>query len=76
MASNESVDRIEHLFTALLALIIADREERSEDTPHRKTEVVLADAGLGLSDIAALTGRKYESVKSTLRRSKSRESMS
>lgn len=56
------------LLKALVALQIAERQERmSPDTP-RLTELVLADAGLSLADISTLTGRKYEAVKTTIRR--------
>ena len=33
---------------------------------------MLADAGLSLGDIAALTGRNYETVKTTVRRARQR----
>jgi DNA-directed RNA polymerase specialized sigma24 family protein len=58
------------LLRALVALQIADRQERGSSEPSRPTEVVLADAGLGLSDIGELTGRKYETVKATIRRAR------
>jgi DNA-directed RNA polymerase specialized sigma24 family protein len=61
------------LLRALVALQIADRQERVSDAPARPVEVVLADAGLGLAEIAALTGRKYETVKTTIRRARTAE---
>jgi DNA-directed RNA polymerase specialized sigma24 family protein len=57
----------------ILAILIAEREDRLAKTDDpRRTEVVLADAGLSLSEIAMLTGRKYESVKTTIRRARDR----
>lgn len=61
------------LLRALVALQIADRQERVSDAPARPVEVVLADAGVGLAEIAALTGRKYETVKTTIRRARASE---
>ena len=55
--------------TGILAVLVADREERlNGKTKPRKSEVVLADAGLGLTEIASLTGKNYDSVKTTVRR--------
>jgi DNA-binding NarL/FixJ family response regulator len=56
----------------LLAIQIAEREERIGDGSPRRTEVVLADAGLTLAEIAALTGKNYETVKTTVRRARQR----
>jgi DNA-directed RNA polymerase specialized sigma24 family protein len=66
-----SDDQITTLLRALVALQIADRQERiaGADDP-RPTDVVLADAGLALGDIAQLTGRNYEAVKTTIRRAR------
>lgn len=67
-------DQIPTLLRALVALQIADRQERLSDDAPRPTEVVLAEAGLALGDIADLTGRKYESVKTTIRRARETQS--
>jgi DNA-directed RNA polymerase specialized sigma24 family protein len=56
------------LLRALVALQIAERQERASSDAPRPTELVLADAGLSLADISALTGRKYETVRTTIRR--------
>ena len=57
--------------TALLALAAAARDDAvTAPEDRRRTEVVLADAGLTLGQIAAVTGRKYETVKTTLRRAR------
>jgi DNA-directed RNA polymerase specialized sigma24 family protein len=57
---------IRHLLVAMVALQIDDRTEGQ----RRPTELILADVGLSLSEIATLTGRKYESVKTTIRRAR------
>jgi DNA-directed RNA polymerase specialized sigma24 family protein len=59
----------ERLLHALLLLAIAEREEKdSREDSHRRTEVLLSDAGFSLQEIASLTGRPYDTVKSTIRR--------
>jgi hypothetical protein len=58
------------LLRALVALQIAERQDRSTGETSRPTEMVLADAGVGLPDIVTLTGRKYEAVKATIRRAR------
>ena len=70
MTEDERLERIERLLAAVVALQVADREERTESDPRHRSEVVLSDVGLNLNDIALLTRKKYETVKSTLRRSK------
>lgn len=52
----------------VLALLAADRDDRIEDAPSRRSELVLADAGFTAQEIAKLTGRNYEAVRSSLRR--------
>jgi hypothetical protein len=52
----------------VLALMAADRDERIEGTTPRRSELVLADAGFTAREIAELTGRDYEAVRSSLRR--------
>ena len=52
----------------VIALLAADRDERADDLPPRRSELVLADAGFTAQEISALTGRKYEAVRSSLRR--------
>lgn len=57
--------------TGLLALAAAARDDAvTAPEDRRRTEVVLSDAGLTLGQIAVVTGRKYETVKTTLRRAK------
>ena len=56
------------IMLGVLALLAAERDERADDLPPRRSELVLADAGFTAQEIAALTGRKYEAVRSSLRR--------
>lgn len=68
-ASAELLD-LETAINALLALTVADRESRLNDGPPRRSEVILASAGLSYGQISRLTGRNYESVKTTVRRAR------
>jgi hypothetical protein len=60
----------EQVSYAQLALYVHDRDVRLFDAEPKRSEVVLADAGLTLGAIAALTGRNYETVKTTVRRAR------
>jgi DNA-directed RNA polymerase specialized sigma24 family protein len=53
---------------AVLALMAADRDERIDASPQRRSEIVLADAGFSAREISIMTGRNYEAVRSALRR--------
>jgi hypothetical protein len=55
---------------AHLALYVHDRDVRFFDAVPRRSELVLADSGLSIGAIATLTGKKYETVKTTLRRAR------
>lgn len=57
----------------ILALMVAERDERLNGGEVRRTEVILAEAGLSLGEIAGITGRKYETVKTIVRRSRNRD---
>lgn len=54
----------------MLALLAADRDERVEGTTPRRTEIILDDAGFSAREIAQLTGKEYEAVRSSIRRAK------
>jgi DNA-directed RNA polymerase specialized sigma24 family protein len=56
------------LMLGVLALLAEDRDERVDGLPPRRSELVLADAGFSAQEIAKLTGRNYEAVRSSLRR--------
>ena len=64
----------DHVRYAHFALYVHDRDVRLFDAEPRRSEVVLADAGLSITAIAALTGRSYEAVKTTVRRARSASS--
>jgi hypothetical protein len=59
--------RLEQLLGAVLALLIAEREEHRSATAPR-TETILAGAGLTEADIAAVTGRDPTDVRAILDR--------
>jgi hypothetical protein len=52
----------------VLALLAADRDERIDGSTPRRSELVLADAGFSAREIATLTARDYEAIRSSLRR--------
>jgi hypothetical protein len=55
----------------VLALLIDARENRvKEDKEAVKTEVLLSNAGLSITDIAALMRKEYGTIKASLRRSR------
>ena len=73
MAESPRVEiTLEELLLASLVLQLADREERLSGAPSLRSEVLLADAGLGLGTIAQLTGKNYEAVKAAVRRARTK----
>ena len=58
--------------SALVGLMVAEREERLEPSPNgpRPTEVILATAGLGNAEIAALLDKKRDTVQKTVLRAR------
>jgi DNA-directed RNA polymerase specialized sigma24 family protein len=61
------------LLAGVLAMMIAEREERLEEGAEvLKTEVILENAGFSAGEISRLTGKNYEAVKKTLQRARSR----
>jgi DNA-directed RNA polymerase specialized sigma24 family protein len=57
----------------ILALLADEREERiKNEREATKTEVLLAEAGLSLEDIAAITGKNYDAVRMAIARSRRR----
>jgi DNA-directed RNA polymerase specialized sigma24 family protein len=62
------------LLRAILALLVDDRESHAADRPGQaKTEVLLADAGLGAGDIAVLLNKKPEAVRKALSRARGKQ---
>lgn len=58
------------VMAGVLALLIAEREDRlaGEDDKPVKTEVVLANAGLSAPEIAQLIGKTDDAVRKTIQR--------
>jgi hypothetical protein len=68
---------IDKTMAAVLAVLVAERDERiSPPVSPRKTELILADAGLAIGDIALLTGKKYNAVQMAISRAKRSSSSS
>ena len=70
--SARAENTLEELVLASLVLQLADREERLSGAAPVRSEVLLADAGLGLGTIAQLTGKNYEAVKAAVRRARTK----
>lgn len=61
----------DELLLGILAILVAEREERSLDAKDRsKTEIVLNKAGLTAPFIAALMGKNVEAVRKVIQRAK------
>jgi hypothetical protein len=60
--------------SAILAVLVADREESMESKggDARKTEQILAASGLTAAEIAPLVGKNYDAVRQTILRGKGR----
>jgi DNA-directed RNA polymerase specialized sigma24 family protein len=72
VADNDATLNADQAAVASLALQIADRDQNLFGTDPKRTEVVLAEAGLSIKDIARLTGRNYDTVKTAIRRARKR----
>jgi DNA-directed RNA polymerase specialized sigma24 family protein len=68
---NDPLD-IEQALRGLLALQVAEREERMAEGAPRRTELILADAGLSFAAIASVTGKKRDSIRKTVERARKR----
>ena len=71
--TEEAVISADRALSALIALLAADRDDRVDGRDPERSEFVLAAAGLTHGEIAALTGKKAEAVRSTLRRRTSKK---
>lgn len=61
----------EELLVAILALLVANREDRDPDPKNQqKTEVILDSAGLGAATIAKLMNKNAGAVRKTIQRSR------
>ena len=54
----------------MLALQAAERDERLGNAEPRRTEVILADAGLSTGAIATVTGKKPDTVRKSIERAR------
>ncbi len=59
--------RMEAALSGILAVMAAEREE-SEGAARRKTEVVLADAGLSHQEIGQMVGKGADAVRKVIER--------
>lgn len=65
----------ETIARAILALLVEEREERLKAAGMKdaqKVEILLANAGLGNDDIAAITGKKPDAVRMAISRAKAK----
>jgi DNA-directed RNA polymerase specialized sigma24 family protein len=61
----------ESALAGILALLADEREARVKDEETAvKTEILLSDAGLSFKDIAAVTGKKADTVRVSIYRGK------
>lgn len=74
MAATET-SRLPHVLsqeaatTAILALLVDARDAWTKDDKDvKKIEILLADAGLSIGDITALTGKKTDAVRKVIQR--------
>jgi DNA-directed RNA polymerase specialized sigma24 family protein len=59
--------------SGVLALLVEEREARIKDDPDAtKTEVLLDRAGLQIDEIAAVMGKKYDAVRVSLQRNRTK----
>ena len=65
---------LDMVMRGILVLLVDEREARiATDGGARKTEVLLAEAGFSIGEIASLLGKNYETVKTTLRRARAKQ---
>ncbi len=63
---------LESTVFGVLALLVDERERAvAGDKDAPKTEVLLARSGMGIEDIARVTGKKYDAVRMAIRRGRS-----
>jgi DNA-directed RNA polymerase specialized sigma24 family protein len=64
---------LETAVVGVLTLLVDARERAvKDDKEAAKTEVLLSKAGLSIADIATLLGKKYDTVKISLQRSRAK----
>lgn len=73
MADPEKTIGSERSLVGILALLAAERDDRvAASGEGRRSEIIMSDAGLTIAEIAQVTGRKYETVKTAIRRARTR----
>jgi DNA-directed RNA polymerase specialized sigma24 family protein len=73
MAKNETAQITQDkAIRGVLAMLVAEREDRlaAEDADQRKTEAVLATAGLTANEIAPFVGKSTEAVAKAIQRAR------
>lgn len=62
---------LESIMLGILALLAAERDERQDDTAKaRRTEVILAAAGMSAGEIGKVLGKSRDAVRMTIARAK------
>lgn len=57
----------------ILALLVAEREERAKESkPDARTEVLLANVGLSAEAIATVTGKNAAAVRKAIQRARAK----
>lgn len=60
---------VESSMAGVLALLVEEREERTKESKSaQKIEVLLSTAGMSVDDIAAVTGKKQDTVRKAIQR--------
>ena len=64
--------RMEAALSGILAVIATQRDE-TDGSPRRKTEVVLADAGLNHQEIGQMLGKGADAVRKVIERDRKQQ---
>lgn len=70
---------LEQVMAGILAMLVAEREDRLATltgktlASPKRTELILADSGLSVQQIAGLLGKKPNTVTKTISRARSRD---
>lgn len=74
-AASTAVATTDQLLTAVLAVLLDEREHRVQDCPGtRKPETLLVDAGLPVPVVASLLGKQPGAVRMAVTRAKAKAS--
>jgi len=73
----QQAERMNELITAVAALLADEREARVAREPGaKKTELLLADVGLGAATIAQVMGKNPDAIRKAISRARQREGVS